>query len=167
MKHSNLYLGLVLPSGGWQSLIPFHQLAFGQMPFYQPLYKNCILSTIKQTLINDLKPIFLTQHPFWGVGVGVKWYISYEVIEIVHSVNGWRNTLVQMVIDKTSSLRMTLPHTYYNKQRHACWIVSLDVSAKDHLNMWYTVCFASSKHRNSRRGRERKISNTGTTLFAH
>jgi hypothetical protein len=23
MKHSNLYLGLVLPSGGWQSLISF------------------------------------------------------------------------------------------------------------------------------------------------
>ncbi len=24
MKHSNLYLELVLPSGGWQSLIVFH-----------------------------------------------------------------------------------------------------------------------------------------------
>ncbi len=29
MKHSNLYLVLVLPSGGWQSLIG--QIVFGQM----------------------------------------------------------------------------------------------------------------------------------------
>ncbi len=33
MKHSNLYLGLVLPSGGWQSLIEFETAIFRNLSY--------------------------------------------------------------------------------------------------------------------------------------
>jgi hypothetical protein len=34
MKHSNLYLGLVLPSGGWQSLIVRKMVSIHELDYY-------------------------------------------------------------------------------------------------------------------------------------
>jgi hypothetical protein len=55
MKHSNLYLWLVLPSGGWQSLI-WLKLKVWVQKIFRPLPSK---------LVKDLNKSWLKFHPFY------------------------------------------------------------------------------------------------------
>ncbi len=54
MKHCNLYLGLVLPSGGWQSLIMVRIQVWLFHPFFQDL-KNQAKSKIDNFFCVNIK----------------------------------------------------------------------------------------------------------------